>query len=93
MKTKNQNLTGPYQLLAKLFVYPHTNYVADIIEVQHHLDENSKEEAEILQPFASFVENATLHTLEELFTRSFEVQAVTTLDLVYLLFGDDYKRA
>ena len=26
-------------------------------------------------------------------TRSFDVQAITTLDLGYLLFGDDYKRA
>ncbi len=27
-----------------------------------------------------------------MFTRSFDVQAITTLDLGYVLFGDDYKR-
>jgi hypothetical protein len=27
-----------------------------------------------------------------LFTRSFDVQAVTTLDLGYIVFGEDYKR-
>jgi nitrate reductase assembly molybdenum cofactor insertion protein NarJ len=30
--------------------------------------------------------------MQELFTRSFDVQAVTTLDVGYVLFGDDYKR-
>ena len=30
--------------------------------------------------------------LQELFTRSFEVQAITTLDIGYVLFGEDYKR-
>ena len=30
--------------------------------------------------------------MQELFIRSFDVQAVTTLDIGYVLFGDDYKR-
>ncbi|MDZ7764417.1 MAG: hypothetical protein U5K00_08325 [Melioribacteraceae bacterium] len=30
--------------------------------------------------------------MEEIYTRSFDVQALTTLDLGYVLFGDDYKR-
>jgi hypothetical protein len=30
--------------------------------------------------------------MEELFMRTFEVQSVTTLDIGYVLFGDDYKR-
>jgi nitrate reductase assembly molybdenum cofactor insertion protein NarJ len=93
MKTKNNMLTGPYQLLAKLFVYPGNNYSAEVKNVQNYLDEHYKEAAETLLSFTNFVESSTLHTLEELFTRSFEVQAVTTLDLGYLLFGDDYKRA
>jgi nitrate reductase assembly molybdenum cofactor insertion protein NarJ len=93
MKTKNNVLNGPYQLLAKLFVYPGTNYTDEVREVQNYLDLNFTEAAETLLPFTNFVESSTIHTLEELFTRSFEVQAVTTLDLGYLLFGDDYKRA
>jgi nitrate reductase assembly molybdenum cofactor insertion protein NarJ len=30
--------------------------------------------------------------MEELFTRSFDVQSITTLDVGYVLFGEDYKR-
>jgi nitrate reductase assembly molybdenum cofactor insertion protein NarJ len=93
MKIKNNKLTGPYHLLADLFVYPGVNYQNEVKLVQTSLEMNFKGAAEILAPFADFVEKASLHTLEELFTRSFEVQAVTTLDLGYLLFGDDYKRA
>ena len=93
MKTKKNNLTGPYHLLANLFIYPGGDYKVEVQKVQHFLDTNFKEAAATLLPFTSFVENVTLHTLEELYTRSFEVQAVTTLDLGYLLFGDDYKRA
>ena len=29
---------------------------------------------------------------EEIYTRTFDVQAITTLDVGYVLFGDDYKR-
>jgi nitrate reductase assembly molybdenum cofactor insertion protein NarJ len=93
MKTKNKKLSGPYQQLSKLFDYPDINYQHEVAEVQNLLEANFKDAGKILSPFTSFVEKATLHTLEELFTRSFEVQAVTTLDLGYLLFGDDYKRA
>jgi nitrate reductase assembly molybdenum cofactor insertion protein NarJ len=93
MKIKNKKLSGPYHQLSKLFDYPDINYQNEVMEVQNLLGANFKEAGKILSPFTSFVEKATLHTLEELFTRSFEVQAVTTLDLGYLLFGDDYKRA
>lgn len=30
---------------------------------------------------------------QEIFTRTFDVQAITTLDVGYVMFGDDYKRA
>ena len=30
--------------------------------------------------------------MQEIFTRSFDVQAITTLGVGYVMFGDDYKR-
>jgi nitrate reductase assembly molybdenum cofactor insertion protein NarJ len=84
---------GPYELLAELFVYPGLNYAEKIQGIQSKLEEIFPEEAKVLAPFTTFVSQASLDELEELFTRSFEVQAVTTLDLGYLMFGDDYKRA
>ena len=33
-----------------------------------------------------------LREMEEIFTRSFDIQAITTLDVGYVMFGDEYKR-
>ena len=43
-------------------------------------------------PFTNFSESVDMKIWEEIYTRSFDVQALTTLDLGYVLFGDDYKR-
>jgi len=81
-----------YNILAKLFNYPSENFPKEVNEVQAYLTDHYPEIAKKLQPFVEFVENTTLHEQQELFTRSFDVQSVTTLDLGYVLFGDDYKR-
>jgi nitrate reductase assembly molybdenum cofactor insertion protein NarJ len=62
-------------------------------KVQLFLNKHYPEPGEILEDFTAFSKCATLEEIQELYTRSFEVQAITTLDLGYLLFGDDYKRA
>jgi nitrate reductase assembly molybdenum cofactor insertion protein NarJ len=52
------------------------NYPGAALEVQHFLD---------AMP-------ASTLDLQELHTRTFDVQSLTTLDVGYVLFGDDYKR-
>lgn len=52
------------------------NYPDAAVEVEHFLDA---------------IPQRTLD-LQELYTRTFDVQAVTTLGTGYVLFGDDYKR-
>jgi nitrate reductase molybdenum cofactor assembly chaperone len=81
-----------YNLLAELFRYPDTSFRASVQEVQALLDRAFPEAATELQPFTAFVSEAEGYVLEELYTRSFDVQALTTMDLGYVLFGDDYKR-
>jgi nitrate reductase assembly molybdenum cofactor insertion protein NarJ len=56
------------------------------------LDQHYPEAGAALQAFTDYAAQASEIELEELFTRSFDVQAITTLDLGYVLFGDDYKR-
>jgi nitrate reductase assembly molybdenum cofactor insertion protein NarJ len=90
---KSKTKFSHYTLLADLFDYPASHYKESVIQVQNYLEEEFPELANKLLPFTNFVTESSLHQMEELFTRSFEVQAVTTLDLGYLLFGDDYKRA
>lgn len=81
-----------YQKLAELFYYPRENYRKDVLAAREILEKNYPLAAEALRPFADFVATANPLDVEELFTRSFDVQAITTLDIGYVLFGDDYKR-
>jgi nitrate reductase molybdenum cofactor assembly chaperone len=81
-----------YAVLADLFAYPHAEFEEKIERVQAMLDDRFPDAAEELRPFTDVVPKLPLHEAEELFTRSFDVQSLTTLDAGYVLFGDDYKR-
>ncbi len=88
MKDKLQH----YTILADVFVYPDQLMVERVKHAQSFLDQHYPEAAIEMRPFTAFFEKASLIEQQELYTRSFDVQAVTTLDLGYVLFGDDYKR-
>lgn len=81
-----------YEALAALFVYPDEDFPDHLERIQGILEETYPDAAERLTPFIEGARRMTRQQAEELFTRSFEVQALTTLDVGYVLFGDDYKR-
>ncbi len=87
-----KNSIKHYSLIANLFDYPGEGFNEKVREVQSCLDEQYPEAAKLLSSFTNFISEANLITQQELFIRSFDVQAVTTLDLGYVMFGDDYKR-
>lgn len=89
-KIKNLN---HYSLISRLIDYPQIGFAEEVKDIQIFLDENYPEIAATLQSFTDLVAEVRIDEIQELHTRSFEVQAITTLDLGYLLFGDDYKRA
>ncbi len=45
-----------------------------------------------LEVFAAFITSSEPHTVEELYTQSFDLSAPCCLDLGYQLFGETYKR-
>ena len=81
-----------YELLGDLFLYPSEEVKAKICDVQKYLDENFLIVSDLLRDFSEFVKMTSLKEWEEIYTRTFDVQAITTLDLGYVVFGDDYKR-
>lgn len=81
-----------YHTLVELFTYPAAGFPHKVRETQAFLDAQYPAAGAELKPFTEFVSGASPTELEELFNRSFEVQAITTLDIGYVLFGDDYKR-
>jgi len=81
-----------YEKLSKLFQYPDAEYPLHVRVVESLLTLHYPETLNAFKEFSDFVYSATRETLEELFARTFDVQAITTLDIGYVLFGDDYKR-
>jgi nitrate reductase assembly molybdenum cofactor insertion protein NarJ len=82
-----------YKLLAALFEYPATTDYSDRVkDIGDYLNGRYPDAATELARFIELLPEDDLRAMQELFTRSFDVQAATTLDVGYVLFGDDYKR-
>jgi len=81
-----------YCQLAELFDYPGADYVVRGQRLVGLLRESYPDAAEEVERFLGGIPQETLD-LQELYTRTFDVQAITTLDIGYVMFGDDYKRA
>lgn len=87
----NKNLNH-YIELANIIDYPRNNFLDKVLEAQELLTEYDAETLLILDEFIQFLNITSPEKVEELYLRTFDVQAVTTLDIGYVLFGDDYKR-
>ena len=81
-----------YQMLAPLFEYPSADYPGTVGDIKEYLTGRYSDAAADLGRFLELLPVDDLQAMQELFTRSFDVQAATTLDVGYVLFGDDYKR-
>jgi len=89
-----------YGRLAPLFDYPREDYpilvesARRLLSTSHPRAARQLESfAEVLPPGARMLSRDGLDEMQEIFTRSFDVQATTTLSVGYIAFGDDYKRA
>ena len=82
-----------YELLADLFIYPEADSHKEKIKAIHqYLSVHSPNASDAMNLFMEFLDAATLTDMQELYLRSFDVQAITTLDIGFILFGEDYKR-
>ncbi|MCC6548969.1 MAG: hypothetical protein IT279_02750 [Ignavibacteriaceae bacterium] len=81
-----------YNSIAAIFEYPQEDYKEKIETVLMLLQNDYPDLVEAFQLFSDFVSRSSRTEIEEIYTRTFDVQAITTLDIGYVLFGDDYKR-
>lgn len=81
-----------YHLLADILRYPTESLFEDTILCMAMLKTNYPQAASELQRFADFVADTSLTDIEEVYTKTFHIQAICYLDLGYVLFGEDYKR-
>ena len=80
-----------YDRMAGLLDFPGPGFAASGRVLVDFLREDYPDAAAELELFLSGIPEKTLD-LQELHTRTFDVQALTTLGTGYVLFGDDYKR-
>ncbi len=80
-----------YVAVSKLFDYPDENYYDVVNEAIQALSDNYPEAKQELEKFLELLPTQ-LADAQELYSKSFEVQAVTSLDVGYILYGDDYQR-
>lgn len=78
--------------LANLFRYPDDNYKKNVVACGEYLKKNHPLAFESYSPFLKFIEDHDFHRIEEVFGKTFHIQAICFLDLGYVLFAEDYKR-
>ena len=89
---------GHYAKLAELFDYPDRDYPIKVEKACKALETGYPIAATQLEAFANTLpaghtfSTDALYDVQEVFTRSFDVQSITTLGVGYVMFGDDYKR-
>jgi nitrate reductase assembly molybdenum cofactor insertion protein NarJ len=88
-----------YRQLAAVFDYPEADLPAQLRELCESLQSRYPAAASRLEFFAKALpcsgerlSETELDEVQEIFTRSFDVQAIATLSVGYIVFGDDYKR-
>lgn len=77
-------LTSPYLALARLLTYPDERYAQFAQGVPEILAE--------LKPFSASVEGLSQTELQELFTRTFDLNPTCTLEVGWHLYGEEYAR-
>jgi len=76
-------MTNIYERLADLLEYPASNWDFKIAACADH---------GVLAKFRSGIAALTLSDLQELYTRTFDLNPVCALEIGYHLFGENYKR-
>jgi len=88
---KNKKLNH-YKQLANIVDFPRADYFNKVKEAEKLLTGYNPDTLSVLNEFTQFLNITPPEKIEELYLRTFDIQAVTTLDIGYVLFGDDYKR-
>ena len=86
MREKAKTMNDAYEQLADLLEYPEVNW-APMMKAYANIDPP--------EPFESFrtgIEELSLSHLQELYTRTFDLNPVCALEVGYHLFGENYKR-
>ena len=72
--------------------YPSEGYLARIAAAEPRLEQTSPQAATALAEFRKAVESMEGWELQELYTRTFDLSPVCTLEVGWHLYGEQYRR-
>jgi nitrate reductase delta subunit len=81
-----------FDLLAALLRYPQAGYLAGAEHCREALAETDREAAEVLGRFLDHISSLSLEELQALFTSTFDLDPVCSLEVGWHLFGENYER-
>lgn len=84
--------TTLYDAMAVVFAHPGDSFEADVSKVISLCQGSHPRAAEALATFKQVLPKGDRAAQEELHLRTFDIQPITSLDIGYTLFGEDYKR-
>lgn len=82
-----------YKQIADLFRYPDENLISKTMAVLETVQESFPEMSTKMTGFLDNISKSNVKNQQEYFMKTFDVKAVCYLDLGYVMFGEDYKRA
>jgi nitrate reductase delta subunit len=81
-----------YDLLAGLFDYPQDDYASRLDRCARALEDGDASSAELLKPLHDRVRDMSVVQVQELYTRTFDINPVCTLEIGWHIYGEDYAR-
>lgn len=81
-----------YKLLSEVFAYPSPQLPEKVNDCLRMLKKQCPDALDSFEKFADWVMITTLDEMEEVYTKTFHIQAICYLDLGFVIFGEDYKR-
>jgi nitrate reductase delta subunit len=84
--------TKLHELLASLVSYPEAGCHARVAECRAALSELQPEAVPLMTKFAQAIAPMSLEDVQELFTRTFDLNPVCSLEIGWHLFGENYDR-
>ena len=82
-----------YKILADIFRYPDENLGNRMKDFLSLVSEQLPDQAEKVSRILDTFNKMTILQQQEYYLKTFDVQAVCYLDIGYVMFGEDYKRA
>lgn len=86
------NMNPAYETIATLLEYPEPKWFSGLERFNAVVENENSEYRSNFCEFRSKVESLSVVALQELYTQTFDLNPVCTLEVGYHLFGENYKR-